>query len=330
MTEDIKIVDTKIEDASQRIKALMSEIHKKIVWQDELIHTLIIWLLWKGHILIEGLPGVAKTMTVETLSKTLGLGFNRIQFTPDLLPSDLTGTEIYNPNTAQFLIKKGPIFNNFILADEINRAPSKVQSALLEAMAERHITIWQDRFMLDEPFMVLATQNPIEQSGTYKLPEAQLDRFMMKINVSYNKKQDEFEMYKKINNYFSCIDINTIFNKQEILDLQNITQEVYVSDNIFTYVTNIIDATRNPQDYNISEIKKYLSYWISPRGGISLIQAAKVHALMQGRGFVLPEDIKQMVPYVLYHRCILTYEAIVDNVDVSDIMKKILENIIVT
>jgi len=310
----------KINTSSDKLQEVKKEVHKKIVGQEELIDSIIIALLAKWHVLIEWVPGLAKTLTVDTLSKTLDLGFNRIQFTPDLLPSDLIWTEIYNPKTWDFSIKKGPIFNNFILADEINRAPSKVQSALLEAMAEKQITIWKDTFKLDEPFIVLATQNPIEQTGTYRLPEAQLDRFMMKVNVDYADKQHEIEMYKKINSGFDEIKINKILGKKGIKEIQDILKQIYVSDNIFEYVGNIIDATRN-------KISKYLEYWVSPRWWISLIAAAKVVALMDKRDFVMPEDIKKVARRVLSHRLVLNYDAVADWVTPEKIVNEILKNV---
>ncbi|MDQ7009764.1 MAG: AAA family ATPase [Candidatus Gracilibacteria bacterium] len=328
MENNEEVLQEQINIASDKIRDVKNEIHKKIVGQEDLIENLIIGLLAKGHILIEGVPGLAKTLTVDTLSKTLNLGFSRVQFTPDLLPSDLIGTEIYSPKTGDFSVKKGPIFNNFILADEINRAPSKVQSALLEAMAEKQITIGNETFKLDEPFIVLATQNPIEQSGTYRLPEAQLDRFMMKVSVGYSDKETELEMYKKINSDFDDIKIKKILNKKDIKDIQKLLKEIYVSDNIFKYVTDIIDSTRNPENYgNLEQIKKYLSYGISPRGGIFLISAAKVVALLNKRTFVIPEDIKKIATNVLSHRLVLNYEAISDDITNEKIIDVILKNI---
>jgi len=328
-TTEIKdALQEKIENASNKISEIKQEVSKKIVGQEDLIDSILIWLFAKWHILIEWVPGLAKTLTVDTLSKTLDLWFNRIQFTPDLLPSDLIWTEIYNQKTWEFMIKKGPLFNNFILADEINRAPSKVQSALLEAMAEKQVTIWNDTFKLDEPFIVLATQNPIEQTWTYRLPEAQLDRFMMKVNVDYADKKDEIEVYKKLNSWFDEIKINKILNKKQIKEIQKLLGEVYVSDNIFEYVTNIIDCTRNPENHGkLSEIKKYLSYGISPRWGISLIAWAKVLALMDNRSFVIPEDIKKIAKKVLNHRLVLSYEAVVDEITSEKIVEVILKNV---
>lgn len=319
-----ELFEEKIIKSSEKIKEVIKEVHKKIVWQDELIKSMIIWLFSKWHILIEWVPWLAKTLTVDTLSKTLDLWFSRLQFTPDLLPSDLIWTEIYNQKMWEFLIKKWPIFNNFILADEINRAPSKVQSALLEAMAEKHITIWKETFDLEEPFIVLATQNPIEQSWTYRLPEAQLDRFMMKIDIDYNEKENEIEMYKRLNNNFENIKISKILNKKQIKDIQNILKDIYVSDSIYKYVADIIDSTRNPKEYGLKNISEYLSYGISPRWGLSLIAWAKVLALMDSRSFVTPEDIKYIAKPVLSHRLALNYEAVVNDITNNDIIENIL------
>ncbi len=325
--ENVDILEQKVSHYSKKIDEVKQEVHKKIVGQEELIESMIIALLAKWHILIEWVPGLAKTLSVDTLSKTLDLWFNRIQFTPDLLPSDLTWTEIYNAKSGEFLIKKWPIFNNFILADEINRAPSKVQSALLEAMAEKHITIWNETFSLEEPFIVLATQNPIEQTWTYRLPEAQLDRFMMKINVEYPSKDKEKEMYKKVEWDFEDIKINKILDKKDIKEIWEILKEIYVSDNIFEYVTQIIDSTRNPWKYNLWDLEKYISYWISPRWWLSLISWAKVLAFLNNRTFVIPEDIKYLAKKVLAHRLVLNYEAVVDEVNNEKIIEKILENV---
>ncbi len=312
---------------AEKLEKVKNEIHKKIVGQDDLIDSILIWLFWKWHILIEWVPWLAKTMTVDTISKVIDLKFNRIQFTPDLLPSDLIGTEIYNPKTWEFKIKYWPIFTNMVLADEINRAPSKVQSALLEAMAERQVTIWNETFKLEEPFIVLATQNPVEQAWTYKLPEAQLDRFMMKVDVDYSNKDVEKNIYKKINTDFYDVKVEKILTKQEVLDIQTLLKQIYVSDNIYDYVSSIVDATRNPKDYGLENLDKYIEYGISPRWWISLIQWAKVIALMNSRNFVIPEDIKQIASKILSHRLVLSYEAIADGLDAKQFINKVLENI---
>ncbi len=319
-------LEQKIEELSWKVNKLKIEVSKKIVWQNDLIDSLLIGLFWKWHVLLEWVPWLAKTLTVNTLSKTLDLGFNRVQFTPDLLPSDLIWTEIYNSKTQKFDIKKWPIFNNFILADEINRAPSKVQSALLEAMAEKHITIWNDTFSLDNPFIVLATQNPIEQTGTYKLPEAQLDRFMLKVNVSYPSFEEEKEMYKKVLSSDKQ-NIEKILTKNDIFEIQKIIDKIYVSDAIFDFVTNIVDATRNPLKYWLEDISDYIQFWVSPRWWLSLLSSAKVLAFMNWRSYVIPEDIKSLVSKTLNHRLVLSYEAIADDVDTEDILNKILDNI---
>ena len=326
MTENTNLKE-QIQEASNKISEIKSEVHKKIIWQDKLIDSILIWLFWKWHILIEWVPGLAKTMTVDTIAKATDLDFKRIQFTPDLLPSDLIWTEIYNPKTWEFTIKKWPIFTNIVLADEINRSPSKVQSALLEAMAEKQVTIWNKTFKLEEPFIVLATQNPVEQTWTYNLPEAQLDRFMMKVDVDYADKDTEKEIYKKLNTDFYDVEIKKIINKEDIFKIWNLLKQIYVSNNIYDYIARIIDATRNPSKYWLEDLTKYIQYGISPRWGISLINAAKVVALMNGRDFVLPEDVKQVAYDVLNHRLVLTYEAIADEVSPASIIDKIIENI---
>lgn len=315
-----------ITNSYEKIKKIKTELAKKIVWQENLIDSLLIWLFAKGHILVEWVPGLAKTLTVDSLSKTLDLGFNRVQFTPDLLPSDLIGSEIYNTKTNNFEIKKWPIFNNFILADEINRAPSKVQSALLEAMAEKHITIWNDTFFLDSPFIVMATQNPIEQAGTYKLPEAQLDRFMLKVNVSYPNSSEEKIMYKKILTMDSQ-NIEKVMTKKEIFEVQDLVSKIFISDSIIEYVTNIVDATRNPENYDISNLKKYINFWVSPRAWLALLSASRVIALMNNRSFVIPEDIKSIAVSCLSHRIVLSYEAMADDISEQEVIKKIIDNI---
>jgi len=325
MTKNLDIQNDII-NASNKIKELKNEIAKKIVWQSEMIDSLLIWFFAQWHILVEGVPWLAKTLTIDTLSKTLDLWFSRIQFTPDLLPSDLIGTEIYNSKTMDFDIKKWPIFNNFILADEINRAPSKVQSALLEAMSEKQVTIWKDSFILDKPFIVLATQNPIEQTGTYKLPEAQLDRFMLKVNVDYPSYDEEKEMYKKIL-WSDNENLNKIMDKKDIFLIQDLVKKVFISESIYDYVTNIIDATRNPSKYNIWELETYISYWASPRAWLSLLNASRVVALMNERSFVIPEDIKKIAILVLSHRIVLSYEAMASEKTEKEIIKNIIEKI---
>lgn len=324
MTQEI--LQNEVISAQEQIQKVITEVHKKVVGQDNLIKSLIIGLLTKWHILLEWVPWLAKTLTIDSLSKTLDLWCNRIQFTPDLLPSDLIGTEIFNTKTGEFSIKFWPVFNNFILADEINRAPSKVQSALLEAMAEKQVTIGNKSYQLDEPFIVLATQNPVEQSGTYKLPEAQLDRFLLKTQVTYPKKEDEIEMYKKITSKEQQ-DIEKILHKEDILHIQNLVSQIYVSENIYTYVFSIVDASRNPENYHLEWWKDNILYGISPRWWLALIWAAKVIALMQGRTFVIPEDIKEIAIDALAHRVVLTYEASANDITSEDIIQKIIDTI---
>lgn len=324
MTQEI--LQNEVISAQEQIQKVITEVHKKVVGQDNLIKSLIIGLLTKWHILLEWVPWLAKTLTIDSLSKTLDLWCNRIQFTPDLLPSDLIGTEIFNTKTGEFSIKFWPVFNNFILADEINRAPSKIQSALLEAMAEKQVTIGNKSYQLDEPFIVLATQNPVEQSGTYKLPEAQLDRFLLKTQVTYPKKEDEIEMYKKITSKEQQ-DIEKILHKEDILHIQNLVSQIYVSENIYTYVFSIVDASRNPENYHLEWWKDNILYGISPRWWLALIWAAKVIALMQGRTFVIPEDIKEIAIDALAHRVVLTYEASANDITSEDIIQKIIDTI---
>lgn len=325
----MEILEKDIYEASQKVKELKMEISKKVFWQNDLIEKTIICLIWGWHILLEWMPWLAKTLTISTLSKCVDLGFNRIQFTPDLLPSDLIWTEIFNIKNSNFDIKKWPIFNNFILADEINRAPSKVQSALLEAMAEGSITIWKETFVLEKPFLVLATQNPVEQSWTYKLPEAQLDRFSMKVKVDYPSFEQEKEMYKNVV-YDDKKEVNKILSKQDIFHLQDLVEKIYISDAIFDYVSKIVDATRNPENYWLKDLKKYINFWVSPRWWISTLRAAKALALIEWRSFVIPEDIKKLVKNTLCHRLILSYEAIVDEIDEEYIIEQIVSKITVS
>ncbi len=312
----------KLIEKKELIEKVITEVHKKIIGQENLVRDLIIWLLTGGHILLEWVPWVAKTLTIDTLSKTLDLDFSRVQFTPDLLPSDLIWTQIYNQAKSNFETKKGPIFTNFLLADEINRAPSKVQSALLEAMAEKQITIWEESYKLSEPFIVLATQNPIEQSGTYKLPEAELDRFMMKSYVEYPTKQEELKILENLEG-IEHDSVAKILKIKDILEIQKIISKIHVSENISEYITDLVFATRKPN----AEIWKYLNYWVSPRWSISLVKASKVVAFLDGRDFVIPEDIKEIATSVLSHRLVLNYEAVADNISGEDIIKLLLNSV---
>lgn len=317
--EEIK---NEIENLKPSIDNLFLEIWKKVIWQKTLVRDLLIVLFSKWHILIEWAPGLAKTLTVDTLSKTLDLDFKRIQFTPDLLPSDLIWSNVFSPVKNEFYIKHGPIFSNFVLADEINRAPSKVQSALLEAMAEKQVSIWDKTFKLDEPFIVLATQNPIEQEWTFNLPEAQLDRFLLKTVVSYPTEDEELEILKNIKN-IETQEINKIFTKQDIFKIQDIVEDIHVSENILDYIKDIVFYTRK----NESKISKYISYPVSPRASLAMLKTAKTLAFLNSRDFVIPEDIKEMAYGVLRHRIILNYEALADWIQVDEVIKVILDNV---
>lgn len=317
--DDLK---TQIQEYSLKIEDIYQEISKKVIWQKWFLQDLLIALFSKWHILIEWAPWLGKTLSVETLSEILSLEFQRIQFTPDLLPSDLIGNRIFNQLDNDFFIRKWPIFSNFVLADEINRAPSKVQSALLEAMAEKQVSIWDMTYRLDEPFIVLATQNPIEQEGTFSLPEAQLDRFLLKTIVPYPTQEEELEILKNISQ-IENEKISTLLSKQEILTIQNLVEHIYVDENIFTYIKDIVFFTREKNE----KISQYLLYPVSPRASISLLKAAKTLAFLHGREFVIPEDIKHVAYGVLRHRILLNYEALADGIEADDIIKIILETI---
>jgi len=304
----------------QKLIEAKKEIQKAIIGHEKLINSMLIGLITNGHILIEGVPGIAKTTAVKTLGIVCDLSFKRIQFTPDLLPSDITGVEIYNPKTNEFQIKKGPIFANLILADEINRAPAKVQSALLEAMQERQVTIGEESFKLPSPFMVLATQNPVEQEGTYPLPEAQLDRFMLKVIVGYNSLEEEIEIVKLQQNPPS---INKILNKEDIYSFQELHKKIHIDEELIRYIARIVDYTRNP----LNEIKEYIELPASPRATISLVSASKANAMLKEKDYVTPMDIIEIAPEVLRHRIVLNYKAQADEITSDEIIKKILETI---
>lgn len=308
-----------IEIEKENIIALKKEIEKKIIGQEDMVRKILIGILTGNHILLEGLPGLAKSLTVNTLAQTLGLKFARIQFTPDLLPSDIIGTEIYNEKTGDFYIKKGPIFANIVLADEINRAPAKVQSALLEAMQEKQITIASETFKLDRPFIVLATQNPIEQDGTYPLPEAQQDRFLMKVKIEYPTKAEEKDMLKLLTSVtdFDSIEINEILNKDKIEKIKQIIKEIHIDEKLMDYILDIVFKTR--------ETNNYIACGASPRASIALVVSAKANAFLEGRDYVIPQDIKRVIFDVLRHRMILTYEAEAEGKKVEDIITDILE-----
>jgi len=325
MNEEIKELNKKAEGYSEKIKQVHSEISKIIVGQEDIIEKLLIALISDGHVLIEGVPGLAKTLMVKTLSECLDCGFVRLQFTPDLLPADITGTKIYDHRDISFKTVKGPIFTNFVLADEINRAPPKVQSALLEAMQEKQVSIQGDTFKLNKPFMVLATQNPIESEGTYKLPEAQVDRFMFKILMSYPTKDNEIEIIERFTEGVKHF-VSKLLSSKQILEMQEFNQEIYADKKIKEYVAEIVDATRHPERYGL-DINGHIEYGASPRASLWLILAAKAHAMVNGRGYVKPEDVKPIAYDVLRHRILLTYEAEAEQKTSDEIITKILEKI---
>jgi MoxR-like ATPase len=311
----------------EKIADVIQEVKKIVVGQDRMVNRLLIGLFTNGHILLEGVPGLAKTLTVNTLAKVLHLDFNRIQFTPDLLPADLIGTMIYNQQAASFEVKKGPIFSNVILADEVNRSPAKVQSALLEAMQEKQVTIGDTTYMLDRPFLVLATQNPVDQEGTYPLPEAQVDRFMMKVHIDYPSKADEMEVMRRMANMSFSSEVNAILSKEEIFEIRNQINAVKIAEPLEHYIIELVFATRFPEQYGLKEEAKYIQYGVSPRASINLNLASKAVAFMDGRDYVLPEDIKEIAEDVLNHRIILNYEAEADGINTRDLVKILMEKV---
>ncbi len=323
---DIQELNAKIEKESEFIEIIRLEMQKVIVGQRHLVDSLLIGLLGNGHILLEGVPGLAKTLAIKTLASIVNADFNRIQFTPDLLPADLIGTMIYSQKQEKFLVKKGPVFSNFILADEINRSPAKVQSALLEAMQERQVTIGEETFILPKPFMVLATQNPIEQEGTYPLPEAQVDRFMLKTIIDYPTKEEERLIIRQnVGQNFPTA--SQIVNIDAILKARKSVREIHVSDKIENYILDIVFATRSPEKYGMPELKNLINYGASPRAGINLALAAKALAFIRRRGYVFPEDVKIICHDVLRHRIGLSYEADAENISQDQIIDKILNKI---
>ena len=326
VTIDIKTINEKIEKESAFIDLLTFEINKVIVGQKHMVERLLIGLLGQGHILLEGVPGLAKTLAINSLAQAVDGSFSRIQFTPDLLPADVVGTLIYNIKANDFSIKKGPIFANFVLADEINRAPAKVQSALLEAMQEKQVTIGDETFILDKPFLVMATQNPVEQEGTYPLPEAQVDRFMLKTVIDYPK-MDEEQLIIRSNLKGAFPKINPVVSVQKILDAQKAVREVYMDEKIEKYILDIVFATRYPEKYKLPDLKPLISFGASPRGSINLALAAKCYAFIKRRGYVIPEDVRAVVHDVLRHRIGITYEAEAENITSEDIINKIVNEI---
>ena len=310
-----------------KIQNVISEVNKVVVGQDYMIKRLLMGLFTQGHILLEGVPGLAKTLTVNTLSSVLKLNFKRIQFTPDLLPSDVIGTMIYNQKKSSFEVKKGPVFSNIILADEINRSPAKVQSALLESMQEKQVTIGDDSYKLDLPFLVLATQNPIDQEGTYPLPEAQRDRFMMKLNVDYPSKEEELKIMQRMSNLNFKKSTKTILNKKDITAIQNEINKVSISESIEKYIIEIVNATRKPSSVKLNEFEDYISFGASPRASINLSLASKANAFLSNRDYVMPDDVKEIAHDVLNHRIILNYEAEAEGIKPELIIKNILEKV---
>lgn len=323
--DDIRQLNERISQAGQFTDKLREEVGHVIVGQSHMLDRLLIGLLSNGHVLLEGVPGLAKTLTIKSLAQAIHAQFSRIQFTPDLLPADVIGTMIYNQQRNEFIVRKGPIFANFILADEINRAPAKVQSALLEAMQERQVTIGDSTYKLDEPFLVLATQNPLEQEGTYPLPEAQVDRFIMKVIVGYPKMQEEQMIIRQNVQGLSSKPVRQVVSVQEVIHARDLTRQVYMDEKIEQYILDIVFATRQPGDYKLEKLRPLISYGGSPRASINLALAAKSQAFLNKRGFVIPEDVRSIARDVLRHRIGLTYEAEAENINVEDVVEEILK-----
>jgi len=326
MAIDVKQIEGRVAEKSAFVRSLTGQLEKVIVGQKYMLERLLVGLLSNGHILIEGVPGLAKTLTVTTLAQAVKASFRRLQFTPDLLPADLIGTQIYQPQNGSFVPKKGPIFANIILADEINRAPAKVQSALLEAMQEHQVTIGDETFRLPEPFLVLATQNPIEQEGTYPLPEAQVDRFMLKLKITYPNKEDERKILDRMAETNKQFDVEPVISPEEILEVREVVNDIYIDDKIKDYIVDIVDATRRPGEYGL-ELGNLISYGASPRATIYLTVAAKAYAFVQGRGYVTPQDVKSIGMDVLRHRVIVSYEAEAEEKASEDIIQELFDNI---
>lgn len=325
MNEKIEELNKKARTHAEVLEKLRNEIEKIIVGQDDIIEKLILSLIVQGHVLLEGVPGLAKTLMIHTLSECIDCSFVRMQFTPDLLPADITGTKIYNHKDMSFTTLKGPIFANFVLADEVNRAPPKVQSALLEAMQEKQVSIQGETFQLDRPFLVMATQNPIESEGTYKLPEAQVDRFVFKLLINHPTKNEEIEIINRFTEGNNPKP-STIMSMKQVLEIQDFNQKIYADEKIKEYVSEIVDATRNPPAYNI-DAQDYIEYGASPRASLWLILAGKAHAMMQGRGYVIPEDIQAIAYETLRHRILLTYEAEAEEITSDQLIKQILDQV---
>jgi MoxR-like ATPase len=326
MEQGIQAINEKVQRESRLLEKIQEEIGRVIVGQNYLVERLLVGLFADGHILLEGVPGLAKTLSVKTLAQTIATKYQRIQFTPDLLPADLIGTLVYNPRTGEFTTKLGPIFANLILADEINRAPAKVQSALLEAMQEKQVSIGKETYKLEEPFIVLATQNPIELAGTYPLPEAQIDRFMLKVKIGYPNKKEEREILERMAVVGMQPSASQVISADEILRLRRVVNEVYIDEKIKDYIVNIVFATREPKAYKL-DIGPYIQYGASPRASIYLTLAAKAHAFLRGRGYVTPQDVKQIGMDVLRHRVIVSYEAEAEELTSEDLIQKVFDNV---
>lgn len=324
--QDIQALNAAIKNESQFIERMLKEVHQVVVGQQDMVEGILIGLLTGGHILLEGVPGLAKTLTISSVAQSISLGFQRVQFTPDLLPTDLIGTMIFNPKSGDFTPKKGPIFTNIVLADEINRAPAKVQSALLEAMAEKQVTIGEMTYPLDNPFLVLATQNPLEQEGTYPLPEAQMDRFMFKINVTYPSKSDELEILNRMGKNQKP-QIQPVITQEELLKAGERVDQIYVDSKLKNYIVEVVMASREPKAYGLARLVDLIQVGASPRATLSLLRASKAHAFLRGRGYVTLEDVKAIAYHVLRHRLILSYEAEAESVKSDEVIKDILSQV---
>jgi MoxR-like ATPase len=326
MQYDVKVINEMVQKESAFVDAVLGEVGKVIVGQRYMVERVLVGLLCGGHVLIEGVPGLAKTLTVSTLSEVMDAHFQRIQFTPDLLPADIVGTVIYTPATGEFSSKKGPIFANLVLADEINRAPAKVQSALLEAMQEKQVTIGDTTYKLPQPFLVMATQNPIEQEGTYPLPEAQLDRFMLMLRVGYPSKQEEREIMDRMTGAM-LQKLSKVIDTEKLLGARDVINQIYIDDKIRDYIVDVVFATRNPAEYGLAELADYIEFGASPRASIYLNLAARAHAFLRHRGYVTPEDIKSIGPDVLRHRLVLTYEAEAEEISTEDVIQRLFDHV---
>jgi MoxR-like ATPase len=320
-------VEEQIARHSQTCTRLVEEVGRVLVGQEPMVSRLLVGLLTGGHVLLEGVPGLAKTLAVRSLARAIDTGFSRIQFTPDMLPADVIGTQVFNPKEATFSVRKGPVFSNLVLADEINRAPAKVQAALLEAMQERQTTIGRETFKLEEPFLVLATQNPIEQEGTYPLPEAQVDRFMLKVLIGYPSRDEEKKIVDRMAGGKPLPEIAQVASPNDILEARAVVEKIWVDDKVRDYVVDLVRATRAPSDTAVAELEGMIETGASPRASIYLMQAAKVHAFLQGRGYATPHDVKSLAPDVLRHRIILTYEAEAEGKSADDVIQRILDNV---